>query len=59
MKYKVRYLEDFLTIAKEVILECDSDKEEDIKKAVDNYYENNLSHLEEIAGAIWIKVEDK
>lgn len=59
MKFKVRYLQDFHITIKEVIIECNSNNEEDIKKAVDEYYDKNLSHLEEINGAVWAKVENE
>lgn len=57
MKYKVSYLEDFFTVMEEVIIECDDEK--DIKKLVDEYYKKNLSHLGNIAGANWVKLEEE
>ena len=50
--YKVYYYEDEFTCIAETEITCE---ENEIKKLTDEYYENNLKHLD-IAGAKWSKV---
>ena len=55
MKYKIIYYEDFFTSVDEVIVECKDESE--LSKLADQYYKENLAHLDNIAGANWCKVE--
>jgi len=52
MKYLVSYFEDEYTCVCEVEFECDENK---IKDMADQYYEENLKHLD-IAGVNWRKL---
>lgn len=55
MKYLVSYYEDAYSRVAETTIECNN--EEELKKLVDKYCEENLKHLE-IAGAKWSQLTE-
>lgn len=55
MKYEITYYEDFFTSVTSTIVECNDESE--VGDLANKYYEENLAHLEHIAGANWRKIE--